>query len=165
MKKSILICISGLVFLAGCNNKKTEPAPRQPGNEFTESGYANVFMPEQYLNASIDRFERNIHFYNNKISKSVWLDSAAICFLADFIRKPENVNTYDGFRVFLIQYDRMQPLGQDVPGQFHPNQISLGISPTINRIADKRAFPEYFKKLNKDFGALNHGELCPNKCQ
>ena len=157
-------CFTLLVIFICCTHKKDASVATRTDKEFAGSGFANIFISEKYLDASIERFEKNIHFYNNKVSKSVWFDSAAICFLADFIRKPENANKYDGFRFFMIQYDRMNPELQNVPGQFHPNQVSLAISPTIHHIADKKAFPEFFNNFKFPFSALNHGELCPNKC-
>ena len=142
MKKTTIFFLSALTILISCSNKKETHTPataQGPGDiDFTEKGFANIFISEEYLNSSIGRFENNIHFFNNKLSKSIWFDSAAICFLADYIRKPENANRYDGFRIFLIQYDRMNPEGYRVRGQFHPNQTSIAISPTINHIADIR---------------------------
>lgn len=172
MKKTTLLFLSALIMLISCNNKKeTAATAKGPGGiDFTEKGFANIFISEEYLNSSIGRFENNIHFFNNKLSKSIWFDSAAICFLADFIRKPENASRYDGFRVFLIQYDRMNPEGHRVLGQFHPNQTSIAFSPTINHIADRGAFLAYYEKiimpmLPKEAKALNHGDLCPQQCE
>lgn len=167
MKQITLIILVCLV-LCGCRHETQKPA--QNTIELSRSGFGNIFMSEAYLNASIGRFENNIHFFNNKNSKSVWFDSAAICFLADFIREPANASRYDGYRIFLIQYDRMNPEGQRVAGQFHPNQTSIAICPTINHISDRGAFPEYYKQFIKlrpqtIFGALNHGELCPQQCE
>lgn len=173
MKKTIPFFLSALILLMSCNNKKETAAATAKGAggiDFTEKGFANIFISEEYLNSSIGRFENNIHFFNNKLSKSIWFDSAAICFLADYIRTPENADKYDGFRIFLIQYDRMNPEGHRVVGQFHPNQTSVAICPTINHIADRGAFPAYYEKMikprmPKPAKALNHGDLCPQQCE
>ena len=99
--------------------------------------------------------------HNKYVTYSVHFDKDVFQFIGNYLDTTKR--DIEGIRLFQIQYDKILH-GDDgrVPGQRDSVQYSVLFVPTkANRSNDWDAW----KRENiKYFGALNHGELCPNNC-
>ncbi|HMJ46125.1 MAG TPA: hypothetical protein VK498_02285 [Ferruginibacter sp.] len=104
----------------------------------------------------------------DSLSQGVWIDSCVVYFIEKLIR--ENKDTLDGVNIKLAAY-----LGNETTsprGKFKPHQSTMIIVPTSPAQGDPNTHIDNWeiieilmKKKAKAFSAgLNHGELCPNKC-
>jgi len=182
MKKTIFN-LTIAIFLAStfnsCSKTKSKVFEEDKTFPFAKTGYANVIIDretaEKYIGIYEDKIRRPVlGIINDKLSHAVWLDSAAINFLARYI-KDSSQYQIDGVRVHFIAYDTIGT----APGQYKSHQLSFVIVPTkrngtvtnpdgSTRYIHKDNWdvftPLYLQYKNKFNGGLNHGELCPDYC-
>jgi hypothetical protein len=97
------------------------------------------------------------------LSESIWLSRCVFIYLRDEIKKPGN--QIDGIRIYMGAYGKMMGT---VPGQIHENQSSILLVPTTSggaKVHNDRWDLLRPKDKIKGVDALNHGELCPQKCE
>ena len=102
----------------------------------------------------------------DSLSQSIWIDSCVIVTLDNILKN--NPTTHDGVNFSMAAYKTKNPKLQS---QLYPNQSTVILIPTKPNASGSHdsdwAIIEAFirAKIYKAVSAgLNHGELCPTKC-
>lgn len=125
----------------------------------TNPNVANTLKDNFY---TIYRRARGLPRDKDPLSESVWMSNCVFIYLRDQIKKPEN--QIDGIRIYMGAYGKM--MGAAL-GQIHTNQSTILLVPTSN--GGSKVHNDRWDLLRpgqalKTVDALNHGELCPTKC-
>jgi hypothetical protein len=113
-----------------------------------------------------DFYKSHFRGWYKKVPESIWFTREVYEYLGDFFNN-DTKNEYDGIRIFFMQYDKPGV----APGGVKNKRISICMVPTKNRKEHWDSRPEnkvrdYIQKITgTEFkGALDHGEICPQKC-
>lgn len=149
--------------------------------EFRYFNWEEKYAKER-INAfgAVYREERNVgdHLGEAKrpyLSSSVWFSRDVIDVLvaaSDSIlkwrEKDNTIPKMDGVRFYSAAYRELNPLAD---GQKYPKQTTFIIVPTVEDGLMHRDNWDILQESKKDsttlefYAALNHGQLCPNKCR
>ncbi len=112
---------------------------------------------------TIYRKARGLPRDKDPLSESIWMSKCVYIYLREQIKNP--ANKIDGIRVYMGAYGKMMGT---VPGQIDPNQSTILLVPTTKSVTgehtDRWDLLRPAKVTKKKYDALNHGELCPTKC-
>lgn len=186
MKKRSLFFITFIciVSLLGCGTNEKEKKTTNDvlsqseslkQDEFSKLGVGNILIDSATTYEYKEIFESKIRrpvltIINDKITQAVWFDRAAIKMLWEALDSNKNL---DGVRFHFISYDTLLT----APGQYKPHQTSIVIVPTNPNPTDLKKHVDNWNILKKQRliqdsifeslklkSGLNHGELCPQKC-
>ncbi len=99
----------------------------------------------------------------DSLSESVWVGACVFLYLSELLKDP--TKNLDGVRVYFSAYYKDD--GTNLSQDYH-NQSTVIIAPTRKGTNDSHntdwdaVQSKYF--IKRPFGALNHGQLCPNNC-
>jgi hypothetical protein len=144
---------------------------------------SNILIDQETAFKYISTYENQIRkpalrVGNDKMTKSVWFDIKSLNWLINYIKRNHS-NSVDGVRFHFMAYDE----NDIVKGQYSKHQMSIVLVPTepgVNNNGERihkdnwnlleferQSLTNLYqsnKGANKVKGGLNHGQLCPQKC-
>jgi hypothetical protein len=139
------------------------------------NGWSNVLedpkvakkYTENYATLYRELFKRDTNatnpncFMSDSVTRGVWFDKNVIFSVAAYLWL--NQKTHDGIRFHIGTYDNIRADGQCTKKQF--TLFWIGTKPSENGHADDwDFFPKMPEFKIKPMQVVNHGQLCPQKC-
>lgn len=183
MKKShqyilgVALLVSTVINFYACNQepKLKEPAQEKENQKTTQlafspdtTGIGDFLMDSEIAKQYIQKYLDERVTQDPTLTKSIYYPREVIEWLGEEMKNaPAGTGGIDGIRIFMLQYP---PETNARLGRNGTKQTGIVFVPTRNKAADW-TYWDHLKDSLKNmssftaaFRGLNHGELCPSRC-